>query len=195
MWPNLITLALMIGNLRNVRARCESDRNCFCYFCSGYIKSKQKKYAITSTVKKLAEKCFPDYTWPGLKSDWAPDSCCARCYQNMNRHCDGNAKLIYSMPTIWRRPNSNHSDCFFCTTELNKHNRVHESSISLSTVSCITRPLLAVERTEPDNDVVEPSNDEAGPSNYVLDLETSFDLPELAHDESFHTSKYHKTNK
>ena len=193
-------LVCMISNLRNVgeRHQCKNDPNSFCYLCSDYISAKR----ITSNVKKLVENCFPNFEWPGLKSSWAPDFCCSKCHINMVRHCDVKAKLLYPRPTIWRRPRPDHSDCYFCTSDLNKHNRIRESSINLSTVSSITRPnfdqperensAAEFELGEPDlGDVAGPLRaNAAGPLECAGGFDLSFELP-VDLDESFHTGMYH----
>lgn len=204
MWPKFVMLVCML-NLRNVgeRIQCKNDPNSFCYLCSDYISPKKKKYAISSNVKKLVVKCFPDFEWPGLKSCWAPDFCCSKCHANLSRHCNEKAELIYSTPAVWRRPKPDHSDCYFCTSNLNKHNRTHDSSINLSTVSCITRPnfnkperensAVEPELAEPglvEPDLPGPSNDAAVPLEEAGDFDLSFELLKN-HDESFHTGRFH----
>lgn len=202
-------------NFNQVR-RCETDRNQFCYLCSKYLPQNKKKskktYSINSSkTRQLVLKCFPNFVFAGTASNFAPESCCSKCIAALNRASTSQSRLPYEWPAIWRRPSSDHSDCYFCLTQLHPFNRVHESSFSYPERSCLTKP-RPLPSGEPAANVansagqLEPVANQVDPANHPdhqapnLDDSFKFDASDPSEsppsrrqgfDESFRTGSSH----
>lgn len=173
----------------NRARRCTNDPNLFCYLCAEYVKKSKRKtkrsYPIDNeSTKTLVLKCFPDFAFNGINSEWAPDFCCQKCISALHRSAPP-----YSWPAVWARPNNNHSNCFCCLTEVHQFNRVQNSSFKYPERSCITRPVPRLVNDPPnqlDDHQIERQADHVDFADFELD--DDHQAPNFDH--SFHTGMF-----
>lgn len=114
---------------------CESKRNKICYLCAQYIRSTKNFDSNSDFVRKLVKNVFPDFKFPGVKSSWARDFVCQKCTSALGR-----STKPYESPAIWSKCKADHSDCYFCLSKFHPTNRIHNSSFSYPTNSCVITP-------------------------------------------------------
>lgn len=50
-----------------------------------------------------------------LENDWVPNMCCKTCESSLSLWYAGKRKSMqFAIPTIWKKPEINHEDCFYC---------------------------------------------------------------------------------
>ena len=113
---------------------CQYSADAFCYVCGEFIKTRAKKYAVSSS-KKMAQAYCLYFGMPVGDQDktWAPHFSCELCTKSLERWLRGQQKQMrFAIPRIWREPTNHYNDCFFCMVDASGRKRGTKSAQSVS---------------------------------------------------------------
>lgn len=95
----------------------------FCYLCSSLLLKNKKRY-IGEPIKLLIYKVYSFKKLDFIDCNWSPKFICEKCRSNLYRF-----KKEFSSIPKYIKPKSDHSDCFFCMTNVHKYNHHFSKSI------------------------------------------------------------------
>ena len=113
--------------------KCRHSADAFCYVCGEFIKTRAKKYSV-STSKKMTKAYFLYFGMPVGDQDkiWAPHFSCELCTKSLERWLRGQQKkMLFAIPRIWREPTNHHNDCYFCMVDVSGRKRGKKSAQSV----------------------------------------------------------------
>ena len=110
--------------------------------------SKKHQNKITENLIKVYEECFGIY-FQRNQQLWIPGFICPCCRTSLIRWQAGNkSSLKFKTPTNWLEPNQDHSDCYFCLSELNGANSKTKNRVSYIIENCIVLPIPSEDISE-----------------------------------------------
>lgn len=112
---------------------CDQINSFFCFVCGKYHKSSLNyDLSKTSNKEKFKKvfKCYPK----NLSESWSASSICRHCIdilkeykKNLEKNPNTQLPLL---PTIWRQPKQDHSDCYICNFKFHEFRRDDQSFMS-----------------------------------------------------------------
>ena len=113
--------------------KCHYPADAFCYVCGEFIKTRARKYSV-STSQKMNKAYFLYFGMPVGDQDkhWAPHFACELCTKSLERWLRGQQKKMpFAVPRIWREPTNHHNDCYFCMVDVSGRKRGKTSAQSI----------------------------------------------------------------
>lgn len=119
---------------------CKNSPNLFCYVCGTFI-AKKHQNKITDHIKKIYEESF-NVLFESNKQ-WIPEFICHTCRTALSRWKSGNkAALKFEKPVRWLKPNLDHSDCYFCLSNILGASSKNKDHAKYPVVSCVILPII-----------------------------------------------------
>jgi hypothetical protein len=103
---------MALSNLNH--KKCFYRRDLFCYLCGEYVQLKERVNFNTEINLKNFFLCYGYY--PELSQSYKPSSIHDNCRKNLSNFIKNREKcrLKFSKPAVWKKPRSDHSNCFVC---------------------------------------------------------------------------------
>lgn len=128
---------------------CLKNRRFFCIMCGEQNVAKNLLH-FSENIFEIYKACFRvlddiSRTYP---NPWTPQVICRTCESRLRRWKNGERKMVFSSPMIWRQSINHDEDCYFCKnmkSGINTRKRVSHHPVVTST---ITLPVLAIERRD-----------------------------------------------
>ncbi|XP_076365929.1 uncharacterized protein LOC143254903 [Tachypleus tridentatus] len=94
---------------------CKHYPDAFCYVCGQFIKTRAKKYSVTtSAIMCEAYKAYFGMPVGDQDKPWAPRLTCEQCKKNLEGWYRGEKRAMkFAIPRIWREPTDHSSNCYF----------------------------------------------------------------------------------
>lgn len=124
----------------NNTCTCVIAVNKFCNICGQFILAGQQTRPISLNLKEVYAKYFGREILQNVS--WAPNIVCLVCYSNlMQWRQSGKRKLSIRSPMIWKPPNHELNDCYFCNvTNVRGANKFKKQNIEYPNVPSAIRP-------------------------------------------------------
>lgn len=119
---------------------CSLKPSSFCYICGTYVLAKKGR--TISDVLKFAYLQYFGFAVRDLDKPWTPKVICTSCSAPLYRWSRGDqCYLPFTVPMIWRKPESHETDCYFCLTKVNGMCVRNRQSIVYADVTSVTQPV------------------------------------------------------
>lgn len=111
--------------------------------CGEFCVKKGRKQ-ITELFENIYQRYFGLQMVCGEGVDFAPNVVCEKCYRGLLRWNRGEIECIeYAFPMMWAaRETHVATDCYFCSVDIDGHNRKTKSIINYPNVDSALRPVL-----------------------------------------------------
>lgn len=118
---------------------CVNHPDNFCYVCGKFTPKIQRR-SITNLVKK-AYKLYFDCALGDQDKNFAPHIACITCTTTLTEWMKGKRRAMpFAVPMVWREP-TNHTDCYFCLTNIAGHSSKTRHTIKYPDVSSVHKPV------------------------------------------------------
>lgn len=111
-----------ISNQQNLTT-CRNSSDKFCYMC-GLVLFESNRYNITENITSRYETCY-SIKIPNKREWWISQCICNACRLSLNRWNKNKItkNIKYESPMQWRKRLSNHSNCYFCYSNISSIHR------------------------------------------------------------------------
>lgn len=122
-------------------ANCKNLPNSFCYVCARYTTKSQQR-PIGLKVKNEYVAYFGREV-QDQGNQWVPTVCCKGCESSLSLWYSGERKSMqFATPAIWKKPQENHKNCFFCIIKVFGFSGKNKHKIMYPTTSSVEMPAL-----------------------------------------------------
>lgn len=118
---------------------CKNSPDNFCYIC-GLFTSASDRRTVSDEIRKL----YFDYFRVHINQDnkWQPNYICSTCRKNLHRWSNGDGKMTFGAPMLWREQFNHENDCYFCLSNIKGATMAKRQSIVYANVSTVTKTVL-----------------------------------------------------
>lgn len=119
---------------------CKNSPNSFCYVCAKYVTKLQQRpvgIKVRSDYFAYFGRDIQDQ-----EEEWVPSVCCKTCESSLSLWFSGKRKSMqFGVPAIWKKPQRNHANCFFCLIKVIGYSGKNKNKIAYPAISSVEMPV------------------------------------------------------
>lgn len=126
----------------NNSIHCKNNPKNFCYMC-GHLAYKSTRRQITTHVRSIYKNYF-NVEIAAHQEWWLPTFLCNPCYLSLRDWNQNNQKVLkIQIPMQWRKPRWDHSNCYFCLSDVSGVRQKCKGNAIYANVDSVTPPIFS----------------------------------------------------